>query len=100
MFIVCIRNTAMFKLIPLLCTHVYSYMFSIVHPTRVVRMHVLASISDVEDIYRTNPFVYHGNVELAMWNWPFAPVQKILLDTVDSIVERVTHISRVCRITD
>ena len=22
----------MFKLIPLLCTHVYSYMFSIVHP--------------------------------------------------------------------
>ena len=25
----------MFKLIPLLCTHVYSYMFSIVHPPRV-----------------------------------------------------------------
>jgi hypothetical protein len=31
-FTVCIRNTAMFKLIPLLCTHVYSYMFSTVHP--------------------------------------------------------------------
>ena len=31
-FIVCIRNTAMFKLIPLLCTHVYLYMFSTVHP--------------------------------------------------------------------
>ena len=33
-FIVCIRNTAMFKLIPLLCTHVYSYMFNTVHPPR------------------------------------------------------------------
>ena len=31
-FIVCIRNTTMFKLIPLLCTHIYSYMFSTVHP--------------------------------------------------------------------
>jgi hypothetical protein len=31
-FIVCIRNTEMFKLIPLLCTHVYLYMFSTVHP--------------------------------------------------------------------
>ena len=34
MFIVCIRNTELFKLIPLLCTHVYSYMFSTVHPPR------------------------------------------------------------------
>jgi hypothetical protein len=33
-FIVCIHNTAVFKLIPLVCTHVYSYMFSIVHPPR------------------------------------------------------------------
>ena len=31
-FIVCIRNTTVFKLIPLVCTHVYSYMFSTVHP--------------------------------------------------------------------
>jgi hypothetical protein len=31
-FIVCICNTAVFKLIPILCTHVYSYMFSTVHP--------------------------------------------------------------------
>jgi hypothetical protein len=31
-FIVCICNTAVFKLIPLLCTHVYSYMFSTVLP--------------------------------------------------------------------
>ena len=31
-FNVCIRNTAVFKLIPLLCTHVYLYMFSTVHP--------------------------------------------------------------------
>ena len=30
--IVCIPNMAVFKLIPLLCTHVYSYMFSTVHP--------------------------------------------------------------------
>src|ERR1700684_3987388 len=33
-FIVCMRNTAVFKLIPLLCTHVYSYMFSTMHPPR------------------------------------------------------------------
>ena len=40
MFIVCIRNTTMFKLIPLLRNHVYSYMFSTVHPrdSMVVRM--------------------------------------------------------------
>ena len=34
-FIVCIRSTAMFKLIPLMCTHVYSYMFSTVHPPSI-----------------------------------------------------------------
>ena len=32
MYTICIRNTARSKSIPLLCTHVYSYMFSIVHP--------------------------------------------------------------------
>ena len=37
-FIVCICNTAVFKLIPILCTHVYSYMFSTVHPPRVSLM--------------------------------------------------------------
>jgi hypothetical protein len=37
-FIVCICNTAVFKLIPLLCTHVYSYMFSTVHPPRVAHI--------------------------------------------------------------
>ena len=31
-YTICIRNTARSKSIPLLCTHVYSYMFSIVHP--------------------------------------------------------------------
>ena len=34
-FIVCIHNTGMLKLIPLLCTHVYSYMFSTVHPPSI-----------------------------------------------------------------
>ena len=29
-----IRNMAVFKLIPFLCTYVYSYMFSTVHPPR------------------------------------------------------------------
>ena len=44
MYTICIRNTARSKLIPLLCTHVYSYMFSIVHPprSRVVHFTVLA----------------------------------------------------------
>ena len=63
-------------------------------------MYVLASISDVEDIYMADPFVYHGNVELAMSNWPFAVVKKILLRTVDGNVERMTRISCACRITD
>ena len=36
MFIVGIRNTAVFKLKPLLWTHVYSYMFSTVHPPRLL----------------------------------------------------------------
>jgi hypothetical protein len=31
-----LRNTTVFKLIPLLCTHVYSYMFSTVLPPRVL----------------------------------------------------------------
>jgi hypothetical protein len=31
-FIVCIRNTARSKSIPLMCTHVDSYKFSTVHP--------------------------------------------------------------------
>ena len=39
-FIVCIRNTAMFKLIPPLSTHVYSHMFSIVHPLRFTSTNV------------------------------------------------------------
>ena len=32
MYTICIRNTTRSKLIPLLCTHVYSYMFRKVHP--------------------------------------------------------------------
>jgi hypothetical protein len=32
--IICIRNTARSKSIPLLCTHVDSYKFSTVHPPR------------------------------------------------------------------
>ena len=32
--IVCIRDTAKFKLIPLMCTHVYLYMFNTLHPPR------------------------------------------------------------------
>ena len=39
-FIVCIRNTAMFKLTLLLCTLVYSYMFSTVHPPRAVKFNI------------------------------------------------------------
>ena len=34
-YTICIRNMARSKSIPLLCTHVYSYMFSTVHPLRV-----------------------------------------------------------------
>ena len=32
MYTICICNTTRSKLIPLLCTHVYSYMFRKVHP--------------------------------------------------------------------
>ena len=34
MYSICMHNTTGSKSIPLLCTHVYSYMFSIVHPPR------------------------------------------------------------------
>jgi hypothetical protein len=43
-FIVCIRNTAKFKLLPILCTHVYSYMFSIVHPPSVCIIRTSANV--------------------------------------------------------
>ena len=52
-FVVCIRNTAMFKLIPLLCTHVYSYMFSTVHPPSFT---VELKIIDIID-YRTQDWL-------------------------------------------
>lgn len=32
MFVACMRNMAMLKLIPVLCIYVYLYMFSTVHP--------------------------------------------------------------------
>ena len=34
MYTICVRNTARSKTIPLMCTHVYSYVFSTVHPPR------------------------------------------------------------------
>ena len=34
MYTICICNTARSKTIPFMCTHVYSYMFSTVHPPR------------------------------------------------------------------
>jgi hypothetical protein len=44
-FIVCIRNTARSKSIPLLCTHVDSYKFSTVHPPRVhVTLHTIDGV--------------------------------------------------------
>ena len=33
-YTICIRNTERSKSMPLMCTHVYSYMFSTVHPLR------------------------------------------------------------------
>ena len=45
MFIVCIRNTEIFKLIPLLCTHIYSYMFSTVHPPRVALSFLMKNLT-------------------------------------------------------
>ena len=38
---ICIRNTARSKSIPLMCTHVYSYMFSKVHPLSNTRITLL-----------------------------------------------------------
>jgi hypothetical protein len=37
---------AVFKLVPLLCTHVYSYMFSAVHPPRINHF-ILMVFSDI-----------------------------------------------------
>jgi hypothetical protein len=45
-FIVCICNTAVFKLIPLMCTHVDSYMFSTVHPQGInYLLHILWEVA-------------------------------------------------------
>ena len=35
---ICIHSTTKFKVIPLLCTHIESYVFSTVHSHRVVRI--------------------------------------------------------------
>ena len=52
-FIVCIHNTEMFKFKPLLCTHVYSYMFSIVHPPRIQHANQLSIVKvlDQTELY-------------------------------------------------
>lgn len=47
-----------------------------------------------------DPLVYLCIVDLAMWNWPFIALKNILLRTVDGIVDLMTHISRLCGITD
>ena len=76
--IVFIRNTAVFKLIPLLCTHVSSYMFSRVHPPSMASSAVtLASLNLSNDellivcfnLYRTatsNTSAYNHEVWLHM----------------------------------
>ena len=38
MYTICIRNMARSKSIPLLCTHIYSYMFSTMHPPRLAHL--------------------------------------------------------------
>ena len=43
----------MFKLIPLLCTHVYSYMFSTVHPPRCT-LDILFSVNNPHSFAQTN----------------------------------------------
>ena len=57
-FIVCICNTTLFKLIPLLCTHVYSYMFSTMHPPRGIPLYLFT-------LPCFGPYVqhYHGKVD-------------------------------------
>ena len=59
--IVCIRNTARSKSIPLLCTHVDSYKFSTVHPSRIgwlgcCKKHVLELHQDF-GVY-TRPLIF------------------------------------------
>ena len=70
-FVVCIRNTAMFKLIPLLCTHVYPYMFSTVHPPSVDGQHI--------SIYR---------MRIYMKFFRFAFLLVVILQPCDSIEVR------------
>ena len=45
MYTICIHNTARSKTIPLMCTHVYSYMFSTVHPRGGGVVHNMVSIT-------------------------------------------------------
>ena len=72
-FIVCIRNTAVFKLILLVCTHVYSYMFSTLHPQDLhSRMGALDFVVRESDLLRERK-VWHVLIqEHQLW---FAAVQ-------------------------
>ena len=54
-YTICIRNTARSKSIALMCTHVYSYMFSTVHPPRneLAIKYYVYMIYSIEYIYFT-----------------------------------------------
>jgi hypothetical protein len=51
-FIVCIRNTARSKSIPLLCTHVDSYKFSTVHPPSITQdvLNATTNLININDL--------------------------------------------------
>ena len=79
MYTICIRNTARSKSIPLLCTHVYSYMFSTVHPPRffnmmnvmffIITLHILDSNQNIT-------FMISKRLLLLLYELvPYVPIQ-------------------------
>ena len=63
-FIVCICNTVVFKSIPLLCTHVYSYMFSTVHPQGWGPMGSPSPIQHLDLSFEYNQFIFVSSLKM------------------------------------
>ena len=96
-FVVCIRNMAVFKLIALMCTHVYSYMFSTVHPRSQVLMK--ASNQHIEywlqkkssTKYNNHPHYFYKKTQFLwptlIFYWKFIVVWKWMWPTLFHIIE-------------
>ena len=87
MYTICIRNMARSKSIPLLCTHIYSYMFSTVHPRR--------SLVSPHDTWRSSALLLAWVCSMMLWD-----VRQPMLHNDLQVDESVHkwHLTSLCRI--